>query len=83
MLKGWNLNQYNRIFENKYQTGICFLLISAIVLSLFNPGTNLHMIQPQAPFEDVRIDDITILEIGENLKDLKYMQIIGKNFLIC
>lgn len=70
MLKGWNLNQYNRIFENKYQTGICFLLIAAIVLSLFNSGTNLHTIQPQAPFEDERIDDITILEIGENLKDL-------------
>ena len=70
MLNGWILNGYNKIQERKYQTALCFLMVIAIFFSLLNPALDFHIAEPEMLFEEDIEEDITILEVGEQLKDL-------------
>ena len=60
----------NRFFnQNTILAGICLVLCVAIVLGLL-PAGNMIQAQPEDPLNDADIQDITALQMGEELSEL-------------
>ena len=62
---------WNALFHSKYlRGGLCAVLIAAILLGLWLPGTGLKEAQPDDPLKGEGVRDITVLELGENIQQL-------------
>ena len=62
---------WNALFHSKYlRGGLCAVLIAAILLGLWLPGTGLKEAQPDDPLQGEGVREITMLELGENLQQL-------------
>ena len=68
MLKKLDLN--HKLYTPKTQALICMLLIAALMFGLFFPRMEFQKLQPELSLESTLIEDIQLLEIGENLKNL-------------
>lgn len=62
---------WNALFHSKYlRGGLCAVLIAAILLGLWLPGTGLKEAQPDDPLKGEGVREITVLELGENIQQL-------------
>jgi len=62
---------WNSLFHSKYlRGGLCAVLIAAILLGLWLPGTGLKEAQPDDPLKREGVREITVLELGENIQQL-------------
>ena len=62
---------WNSLFHSKYlRGGLCAVLIAAILLGLWLPGTGLKEAQPDDPLQGEGVREITVLKLGENLEQL-------------
>lgn len=62
---------WNSLFHSKYlRGGLCAVLVAAILLGLWLPGTGLKEAQPDDPLKGEGIREITVLELGENIQQL-------------
>lgn len=62
---------WNALFHSKYlRGGLCAVLIAAILLGLWLPGTGLKEAQPDDPLAGKGVREITVLELGENIQQL-------------
>ena len=58
---------WNSFIHSKYlRGGLCALLIAAILLGLWLPGTGLKEAQPDDPLKGEGVREITALKLGEN-----------------
>ena len=65
----WNKLIYNRGFR----TGMCVALVAALLTGLLGPGLRFHSAHPEAHLEDIQ--DITVLEVGENADSVNSIMI--------
>ena len=62
---------WNSLFHSKYlRGGLCAVLVAAILLGLWLPGTGLKEAQPDDPLKGEGVREITVLELGENIQQL-------------
>ena len=67
---------WNSLFHSKYlRGGLCALLIAAILLGLWLPGTGLKEAQPDDPLQGEGVREITVLKLGENLEQLNTISV--------
>ena len=67
---------WNSLFHSKYlRGGLCAVLIAAILLGLWLPGTGLKEAQPDDPLKGEGVREITVLELGENLEQLNTISV--------
>lgn len=67
---------WNSLFHSKYlRGGLCAVLIAAILLGLWLPGTGLKEAQPDAPLQGEGVREITVLKLGENLEQLNTISV--------
>lgn len=67
---------WNALFHSKYlRGGLCAVLIAAILLGLWLPGTGLKEAQPDDPLKGEGVREITVLELGENLEQLNTISV--------
>ena len=65
--KGNGSMDWNSFIQSKYlRGGLCALLIAAILLGLWLPGTGLKEAQPDDPLQGESVREITALKLGEN-----------------
>lgn len=65
--KGNGSMDWNSFIQSKYlRGGLCALLIAAILLGLWLPGTELKEAQPDDPLQGESVREITALKLGEN-----------------
>ena len=65
--KGNGSMDWNSFIQSKYlRGGLCALLIAAILLGLWLPGTGLKEARPDDPLKGEDVREITVLELGEN-----------------
>ena len=67
---------WNSLFHSKYlRGGLCAVLIAAILLGLWLPGTGLKEAQPDDPLQGEGVREITVLKLGENLEQLNTISV--------
>ena len=67
---------WNSLFHSKYlRGGLCAVLIAAILLGLWLPGTGLKEAQPDDPLQGEGVREITVLKLGENLEQLSTISV--------
>lgn len=67
---------WNALFHSKYlRGGLCAVLIAAILLGLWLPGTGLKEAQPDDPLQGEGVREITVLKLGENLEQLNTISV--------
>ena len=67
---------WNSLFHSKYlRGGLCAVLIAAILLGLWLPGTGLKEAQPDDPLKGEGVREITVLKLGENLEQLSTISV--------
>lgn len=67
---------WNSSFHSKYlRGGLCAVLIAAILLGLWLPGTGLKEAQPDDPLQGEGVREITVLKLGENLEQLNTISV--------
>ena len=67
---------WNSLFHSKYlRGGLCAVLIAAILLGLWLPGTGLKEAQPDDPLKGEGVREITVLKLGENLEQLNTISV--------
>lgn len=67
---------WNSVFHSKYlRGGLCAVLIAAILLGLWLPGTGLKEAQPDDPLQGEGVREITVLKLGENLEQLNTISV--------
>lgn len=67
---------WNSLFHSKYlRGGLCTVLIAAILLGLWLPGTGLKEAQPDDPLQGEGVREITVLKLGENLEQLNTISV--------
>ena len=67
---------WNALFHSKYlRGGLCAVLIAAILLGLWLPGTGLKEAQPDDPLQGEGVREITVLKLGENLEQLSTISV--------
>lgn len=67
---------WNSLFHSKYlRGGLCAVLIAAILLGLWLPGTGLKEAQPDDPPQGEGVREITVLKLGENLEQLNTISV--------
>lgn len=67
---------WNSLFHSKYlRGGLCAVLIAAILLGLWLPGTGLKEVQPDDPLQGEGVREITVLKLGENLEQLNTISV--------
>ena len=67
---------WNSLFHSKYlRGGLCAVLIAAILLGLWLPGTGLKEAQPDDPLQGEGAREITVLKLGENLEQLNTISV--------
>lgn len=67
---------WNSLFHSKYlRGGLCAVLIAAILLGLWLPGTGLKEAQPDDPLQGKGVREITVLKLGENLEQLNTISV--------
>lgn len=74
--KGNGSMDWNSLFHSKYlRGGLCALLIAAILLGLWLPGTGLKEAQPDDPLQGESVREITALKLGENGQQLNAVSV--------
>lgn len=67
---------WNSLFHSKYlRGGLCAVLVAAILLGLWLPGTGLKEAQPDDPLQGEGVREITVLKLGENLEQLNTISV--------
>lgn len=67
---------WNSLFHSKHlRGGLCAVLIAAILLGLWLPGTGLKEAQPDDPLQGEGVREITVLKLGENLEQLNTISV--------
>ena len=67
---------WSSLFHSKYlRGGLCAVLIAAILLGLWLPGTGLKEAQPDDPLQGEGVREITVLKLGENLEQLNTISV--------
>ncbi|MBS5666356.1 MAG: hypothetical protein KHX05_01460 [Firmicutes bacterium] len=67
---------WNSFIQSKYlRGGLCALLIAAILLGLWLPGTGLKEAQPDDPLQGESVREITALKLGENGQQLNTVSV--------
>ena len=67
---------WNSLFHSKYlRGGLCAVLIAAILLGLWLPGTGLKEAQPDDPLQGEGVREITVLKLGKNLEQLNTISV--------
>lgn len=67
---------WNALFHSKYlRGGLCAVLVAAILLGLWLPGTGLKEAQPDDPLQGEGVREITVLKLGENLEQLNTISV--------
>ena len=74
--KGNGSMDWNSFIQSKYlRGGLCALLIAAILLGLWLPGTGLKEAQPDDPLQGESVREITALKLGENGQQLNTVSV--------
>lgn len=74
--KGNGSMDWNSFIQSKYlRGGLCALLIAAILLGLWLPGTGLKEAQPDDPLQGESVREITALKLGENGQQLNAVSV--------
>lgn len=74
--KGNGSMDWNSFIQSKYlRGGLCALLIAAILLGLWLPGTGLKEAQPDDPLQGESVREITALKLGENEQQLNAVSV--------
>ena len=74
--KGNGSMDWNSFIQSKYlRGGLCALLIAAILLGLWLPGTGLKEAQPDDPLQGESVREITALKLGENEQQLNTVSV--------
>lgn len=74
--KGNGSMDWNSFIQSKYlRGGLCALLIAAILLGLWLPGTGLKEAQPNDPLQGESVREITALKLGENEQQLNAVSV--------
>lgn len=74
--KGNGSMDWNSFIQSKYlRGGLCALLIAAILLGLWLPGTGLKKAQPDDPLQGESVREITALKLGENEQQLNAVSV--------
>lgn len=74
--KGNGSMDWNSFIQSKYlRGGLCALLIAAILLGLWLPGTGLKKAQPDDPLQGESVREITALKLGENGQQLNAVSV--------
>lgn len=74
--KGNGSMDWNSFIQSKYlRGGLCALLIAAILLGLWLPGTGLKEAQPNDPLQGESVREITALKLGENGQQLNTVSV--------
>lgn len=64
------MNWNSFLHSGSFRGGLCALLIAAILLGLWLPGSGLKAAEPENPLADEGIREITVLKMGENVSRL-------------
>lgn len=74
--KGNGSMDWNSFIQSKYlRGGLCALLIAAILLGLWLPGTGLKEAQPDDPLQGESVREITALKLGKNGQQLNAVSV--------
>ena len=67
------------LHNNLWRAGVCLLLCVAIPLSLLLPVSDMTHAHPENPFRNEAVQDITMLQMGENASDLDSIVVPDEN----
>ena len=64
------MNRNSLLHKNIWQTGICVLLCTVMLLGLVLPGMDMTHSHPDNPLENEAIREISILKVSDNVEEL-------------
>ena len=65
------MNWNSFLHSGAFRASLCLILIAAILAGLFLPGIELNAAMPDAPRMEGQLQDITVLQVGQDTQEVK------------